>query len=301
MLAVLTLFLLLAKVSDGQAITWRCSTAQSPWKDKGTLTAAPDGGSAPDITVNGAKAAQQIEGWGGCFNELGWDALSALDAPARQDVLRALFDTKTGCSFNLCRMPVGASDFAMDYYSLDDTPGDYAMAHFSDDRDQEKLIPYVKAAMKYRRDLKVWGSPWTPPAWMTTNGKYTGGGMTQTPQSLTAYALYLDKAVRAYQKAGLHFYALDVQNEPVYNNNVYPQCKWSGAELRDFIKNYLGPKFTQDRVPVQLWAGTFPTGDYAGYPGTILSDPSARAYLTGVGYQWGGRTSSGGPRHLPTA
>ena len=44
-------------------------------------------------------------------------------------------------------MPVGSSDFADDYYSLDDTAGDFAVAHLSLARDEQKLIPYIKVAM----------------------------------------------------------------------------------------------------------------------------------------------------------
>jgi len=47
------------------------------------------------------------------------------------------------------RVPLGASDYAISWYTLDDTTGpDYMMTSFSIARDQEKLIPYIKAACK---------------------------------------------------------------------------------------------------------------------------------------------------------
>jgi glucosylceramidase len=285
---------LLATTNENpMTVTWRCSTNDNPWADKGNLTATVSGtGADAQVKVDAARRFQEIKGWGGCFNELGWDALSVLDPAQRQDVLASLFDPKTGCKFNICRMPIGASDFAMGYYSLDDTPGDYAMAHFSIDRDRQRLIPYIKAAMAIQPKLRVWGSAWSPPAWMKTNGEYAHGEMKQTPEVLSAYALYLEKTVEAFQAEGLHFYAVHVQNEPVYNDNVYPQCKWTGEQLRDFIKTYLGPQFKSHHVKADIWAGTFPTGDWGHFPGVILSDPDALKHIKGVSYQWGGREIS---------
>jgi glucosylceramidase len=187
-------------------------------------------------------------------------------------------------------MPIGASDYAMSSYSLNDTSGDYAMNNFSLTRDRQKLIPYIKAAMVFRPDLKIWGSPWSPPAWMKTSGAFNGGRMIQTSQNLTAYALYLEKYVQQYQAEGINVYAVHHQNEPIYETN-YPSCLWSGAEMRDFIKNYLGPKFQADAVNAQIWLGTIPDGTYNNYAGVVLPDSVANAYITGVGYQWGGQNA----------
>jgi hypothetical protein len=39
---------------------------------------------------------QAMEGFGGCFNEKGWDALLTLNQTARDSVMRALFDPNNG-------------------------------------------------------------------------------------------------------------------------------------------------------------------------------------------------------------
>ena len=62
------------------------------------------------------------------------------------------------------RTPVGASDYAFGYYSYNDVKEDYTMRNFSIDRDRYILIPYIKEALKVRPDLKLWASPWAPPA-----------------------------------------------------------------------------------------------------------------------------------------
>ena len=92
-----------------------------------------------------------FKGFGGCFNELGWKALSHLDENERGEVLGALFSTD-GCAFNYCRLPIGANDYAESWYSHNETEEDFAMETFSIARDRQYLIPYIRAARAVRGD-----------------------------------------------------------------------------------------------------------------------------------------------------
>ena len=176
----------------------------TPWSQAVTATeAAPQGkrvgipATQPDlvgdmteptgplvIVVDPEATAQRIDGFGGCFNEIGWRALLRLDEVDRERGMRALFDEKEGLGLNFGRVPIGASDFALSPYSLDDAAGDLEMKQFSIERDRYMLIPFIKAALKIRPDLKVWGSPWSPPGWMKTSGVYHGGTLRQEPETV---------------------------------------------------------------------------------------------------------------------
>jgi glucosylceramidase len=246
-----------------------------------------DGGQV-DLEVDDASRAQLIDGFGGCFNEIGWNALAVLDAAGRDDVLRNLFDEGAGCGFTLARMPIGASDYATSAYSLDDAPGDYAMESFTVDRDKTTLIPFITAAMKFSPNLRVWGSAWSPPAWMKTNGEYAHGRLNQDARTLDAYALYLEKYVRAYRAEGVDVYAVHVQNEP-FSDQIFPSCLWNGYEMRDFVKDHLGPRFQSSALGAEIWLGTINNGNYDDVAGIALADPAASAFITGVGYQWAGK------------
>jgi len=267
---------------------WITSTEAGPWVEQ-ALVAAPAGttGGTNVLMVDTNTTLQTMDGFGGCFNDLGWQALKTLDETGRAEALQALFGAN-GCRFNLARAPIGANDFSLGWYSLDETPGDLAMKDFSIERDRRELIPYMQAAMKYQPDLGVWGVPWCPPAWMKTNGQYRGGGMRQEPAVLAAYALYFSKYVQAYRAAGIHLYAVMPQNEPNYNDNVYPQCAWTGAELNRFIRDYLVPQLRRDQVQVRVWHGTLATSADA-WVAPALQDPVTRSMLTGVSFQYDGQ------------
>ena len=57
-------------------------------------------------------SAWTIDGVGVCFNELGWDALNALDPDTCEGIFRELFAPGVEVNFTICRMPLGANDFS---------------------------------------------------------------------------------------------------------------------------------------------------------------------------------------------
>ena len=108
------------------------------WKTDGQLTEVASG--AADVTINDGAVAQRWDGFGGTFSERSADYLSQLSASDKEMALRLLFGPD-GLRFNRGRIPIGASDYAIDRYTLDETPGDTSMSKFSIERDKQKLIP----------------------------------------------------------------------------------------------------------------------------------------------------------------
>ncbi|MGN6367639.1 MAG: glycoside hydrolase family 30 protein [Phycisphaerae bacterium] len=278
--------LLLTAATLAATPQWICTTDQSPWQSKPLPQPSPTS-NKPDIQIHTQKPLQEIEAFGACFNELGWQALLTLPEKDRTDVMKSLFDDD-GCAFTRARLPIGASDYARSWYSLDDTPGDLALKNFNITRDKTYLLNYVKAATTIRPDLQLWISAWSPPAWMKDNNSYAHGHLLSDPAIQKAYALYLAKAVQAYQSEGLHIYACMVQNEPK-SDSKYPTCVWTGQQEHDFIANFLGPTFQQNHIPAELWLGTLNDAHPEKFAIPVLSDPSAAKFITGVAYQWEGK------------
>lgn len=293
-----------------QSIDIIYSTPTERWVESNeSLTKIVTGEFTPDITVKTDNKLQMIEGIGGAFNEIGWAALQTLSEVESQEVLSALF-SEDGCNFSMCRIPLGASDYALSYYTSNDVPEDFVMRDFNIDRDKYILIPYIKEAVKIRPDLKIWASPWTPPAWMKVNEHYSTrsgdwagrtGGNRMNPGAqvlnnatafkmqeryLEAYALYFSKFVQAYEKEGISLFAVMPQNEIAYSPN-WPSCTWRAEDLSYFIGGYLGPQFEKDSLDTEIWLGTINWSKPA-YVETILNNEKTAKYLTGVGFQWGG-------------
>ena len=294
--------------SPAQTVEWVSSTAAQPWVRQPALALAPLAEDNPcDLEICPELRQQTIDGWGGCFNELGWDALQVLSPSERDAVLKAFFDPTNGLNYTLCRMPIGANDYAENWYSLDDTPDDFDLKHFNLDRDRTKLIPYIKAAMKYQPDLQIWGSPWSPPAWMKINHHYAcksderndlpparavsfgTNQFIQEPRYLAVYAEYLSRFVKTYRADGIHVVAVAIQNEP-FACQDFPSCLWSAAAMRDFIARYVGPTFERDQTDAQIWYGTINNNRIEVFD-EVLSDPQASRYISAVGLQWAGKNA----------
>lgn len=258
--------------------------------------------SAQGLQLNGEEF-QKLRGFGGCFNELGYQALTKyVSAEDRETVFRELFSPEE-LNFTFNRTPVGANDFAEQWYSYDEEDGDYDLKHFSVEHDDSSLVPYIRKAQQYQPDLQLFASPWSPPTWMKFPKVYNFGRIVMTPENLTAYAHYFVKYIKAYAERGIRINQLHVQNE-VFADQKFPSCLWSSEDMRVFVRDYLGPIFAQEGIDTAIFLGTLNgpedmswTGggygmkldNYSRYVDNILFDDEARKYIAGVGYQWAGQ------------
>src|SRR5512143_4198214 len=87
--------------AESGPVEWVVTTQAAPWQQRSGLEAGPRG--TPDVMVQSDQPQQEIEGFGACFNELGWTALGALPASDRAAVMKELFAPGAGACFTLCR------------------------------------------------------------------------------------------------------------------------------------------------------------------------------------------------------
>ncbi|HEY4185921.1 MAG TPA: glycoside hydrolase family 30 protein [Polyangia bacterium] len=243
-----------------------------------------------DVTVNDTSTAQTWEGFGGAFNEKGWSYVSMLSATDRDAAIKLLFGDD-GARFNMGRIPMGASDYALDRYTLDEMANDTSLTSFSIARDMMNIIPYVKAALAQRSNIRFWASPWTPPTWMksspfTDGMPFDGGNMMDDDTILKTHAQYFVKFVQEYAKQGIAIEAVAPQNEPNYNTN-YPSCLWATALYTKFVGKYLGPAFETAGTGTKIMLGTMSNANSdPAIVSAVLADATAKKYIAMVGMQW---------------
>ncbi len=259
------------------------SAEKAYWVDKSDTVTKVTSGTA-DVTVDLNTKSQRWDGFGGTFNEMGWDAMTALSEADVATAMKLLYDAKEGASFIYGRIPMGASDYASSWYTLDDLPNgvtsDYKMEQFSIARDKQKLIPFIKEAMKVKKDIRFWASPWVVPNWMKDGQKMKGDA-----QTLGAHALYMVKFAEEYAKEGINIEAIHPQNEPGYG-----RVSWDQKDLIAFMKTYLGPLLAERLPKTEVWCGTMSKADNGGFDMAIAvataQDDEAMKYVKGFGLQW---------------
>jgi glucosylceramidase len=271
--------------------------------------AVTEGTGGTTVTVNENTKYQTWRGFAGCFNEAGWDALKVLSQDKIDQAINLLFDRKNGIGFQWGRIPIGASDYALSRYTLDDGTGDdLTMSRFSIARDKDCLIKFIKAAQAVKPNLLFWASPWTPPPWMKKGAfdaaGYDGGTMRNEANVLKAHALYFSKFITAYEAEGIPINAVCPQNEPGYTR-AYPTCGWgpynyddgkgsSGDKtdpeyLSTFVVDHLYPQLQTDHPKTEMWFGTLSNSVTApSYWSGVKTKAGANAktIIKGLGLQW---------------
>jgi glucosylceramidase len=286
-------FVLIAVPLFAQTAYLRTTTDANRWVNGGSIQSATWANPGSYIEIFPNTEYQTVMGWGGTIQEKQWEAMKVLSAAGKDSIMRELFDT-SGCNISFLRCPIGCCDFDLNEnpISLNDSAGDYDMTAFSLHRDSTRKIPLIKMAQAINPNIRFWGCPWSPPRWMHDNGTFDKGNMKSDAQTLSAYALYLEKFIQGYKEAGINIEWVTCQNEPNITDGGYPKCGWTNALELNFYKNYLIPQFKKDNINAKIFLGVYCCGEYADWVTYFMNDATVGPYIgwTSHSYQspdWG--------------
>lgn len=242
------------------------------------------------IEVDTATAYQSMDGFGYTLTGGSAALIHQMEPQARQALLQELFSAEgKGIGVSYLRVSIGASDLSDHVFSYCDVPAgqtDPELKNFDLGPDKEHLVPVLKEILMIFPELKVLGSPWSPPVWMKTNNSSVGGSL--KPEFYPAYAQYFVKYIRAMAAEGIPVDAITVQNEPLHPGNN-PSLLMPAAEQAAFVKNHLGPVFRSAGVDTKIIIYDH-NADRIDYPTEILSDPEAAQYVDGTAFHlYGGK------------
>jgi glucosylceramidase len=240
----------------------------------------------PSIMVDSRPRFQVIEGFGGAFTEASAVTFNLMSSEAQSAILRAYFDPVDGLGYTLCRTHINSCDFSLGNYSYDDVSADSKLEHFSVEHDRRTLIPLIRAAMQVAgRPLKLFASPWSPPAWMKTNQEMNHGGKL-LPVYRKTWALYYARYVKAYAEEGIPIWGISVQNEPEATQ-TWDSCIYTGEEERDFVRDILGPTLVEEGLGhLRLIIWDHNRDRMYERAKIVLDDPIAAKYIWGTGFHW---------------
>jgi glucosylceramidase len=240
----------------------------------------------PTIMLDPEQRFQTIEGFGGAFTDAAAETFCQLSEAEQQAVLRAYFDPSEGIGYTLCRTHINSCDFSSESYAYAGVPGDTALAHFSIEHDRRYRIPFIRKAIGVAGSmLRIFASPWSPPAWMKTNNHMLHGGKVK-PEYHDAWARYFVYFVHAYEAEGIPIWGLTVQNEPMAVQ-TWESCIYTAAEERDFVRDHLGPALEEaglKRLKLMVWDHN--RGLVYQRAKVVYDDPEAARYVWGTGYHW---------------
>ncbi|MEO8747165.1 MAG: glycosyl hydrolase, partial [Rhodanobacter sp.] len=109
------------------------------------------GPSPADVVVDTRKTYQVIVGFGAALTDASaWLLQNRMSKQQRHALLLELFGPPPGLGFNMTRLTIGASDFSLQPYTLDDLPAgdvDPDLRHFNVAPNLRNVIPTVREAL----------------------------------------------------------------------------------------------------------------------------------------------------------
>lgn len=234
----------------------------------------------PLINVFSDIEYQEIKGFGGAFTEAASTTIDKLSKENREKILKLYFDKEEGIGYNFGRVHINSCDFSLENYTCVEE-GDQTLETFNVKRDAKSIIPMILDAKKYN-DIEMFASPWSPPAYMKTNGEMNHGGKLKS-EYFELWSKYYVKFIEEYKKHGIDIDMISVQNEPKATQ-CWDSCVYTAEEEKDFVKNYLGKKMQDIGVKILFWDHN--KERVIERAKVMLSDKDAAKYIYGIGVHW---------------
>jgi len=238
-----------------------------------------------DVVIDISKKYQSMVGFGAALTDSSaWLLQNKLNGVQRSALLLEMFGPPPNLNLNMMRLTIGASDFSLQQYTLDDLPFgqvDPSLQHFNVVANLRDLIPTVREALSVNPQLRIIASSWSAPAWMKDSENLIGGAL--LPQFESTFADYLVKYLDTYRGYGIPIFALTLQNEPGFIPVTYPGMDLPAATRARIIAQYLGPALAS-RTPQTRILEWDHNWDQPEQPLSVLADPDAARYIDGVAW-----------------
>lgn len=181
---------------------------------------------------------QKVQGFGGAFTEASAHNYAGLCDTEKKKVTEGYFG-EDGLRYRMGRITIHSCDFGLGNYTYlageDESLDSFSLAH-----DRKEILPMLRdAAEQAGGGMEFLASPWSPPAFMKTNGEMNHGGALKK-EYYESWAAYLVKFLKSYGEEGIPIRRLTVQNEPEAVQ-TWDSCTYTAEQEADFVGNYLGP------------------------------------------------------------
>ena len=215
-----------ASFAHAQVQWWQTSSSTGDkLAEKGTLSFDTSLHSQSDsshaVNIDPETTFQSILGFGGALTQSSATVYKQLPDELREELIQSYYG-EGGLGFSIGRLPIHSCDFSTESYTFVGDDADKDLATFDDEvtYDQSLSLPLIKDALAAAPDLKFFGSPWSPPAWMKDNNNMLYGGKL-LDEFRQSWASYFSRWIKAYENQGV----------PLWGGEIAT----SSVELRYFI------------------------------------------------------------------
>lgn len=227
---------------------------------------------------------QKFEGFGGAFTESAAFVYSQMNIRQREQLISEYFDTAK-MNYQMGRIHLDSCDFSIGQYEAMSDEKDREMKSFSLDRFRKYVLPFIKEVQcQTGKQIELMISPWSPPAFMKTNGQRSNGGKLRK-EYMDFWAEYICLYIHELRKEGLRISRMSIQNEPAAVQ-TWDSCIYTASEERCFLKDFLYPALKKsglDDLEIFVWDHN---KERAFERACEIIDSETDHMITGIAFHW---------------
>lgn len=225
-----------------------------------------------------------FEGFGGAVTEAAGYVYSLMNEEQKRQVVETYF-SREEMNYRLVRIHMDSCDFCLDTYEAMSDPSDTELKSFTFERTEKYIIPMLEDIKKVAGEgLKLMLTPWSPPAFMKTNGNRKEGGRLR-PEYRQMWAEYICRYIREFKNRGYTVQRISLQNEPKAVQS-WDSCLFNAEEEKEFLRDFMYPAMRShgyEDIEVFIWDHN-KERIYERVRDVV--DDSTRHMVTGAAFHW---------------
>lgn len=197
---------------------------------------------------------QTMKAFGGAITDSAGYIYSLMNEKQKAEMLEQYFGN-TAMKYKIVRIPMDSCDFSMEHYEADSDDLDESFEKFSFERVEKYILPLLDdVQQKCGNKLEIMLSPWSPPAYMKTNGERNHGGKLKK-EYRKRWANYICRYIQEYRDRGYRVTKMTLQNEPKATQ-PWDSCVYTAQEQKEFLRDYMWPVLEAHHltdIEIYLW------------------------------------------------
>lgn len=246
---------------------------------------ADDGGREEQlINLYPQMTYQTLDGFGGAITDSAAYIYSLLNENQKRELLESYFGSDQ-MRYRFVRIPIDSCDFSISHYEADGEEEDENLEHFSFERVERYILPMLRdAEAVFGGKIEIMLTPWSPPAYMKSNGQRNFGGKLRACYQ-KRWAEYICRYIQEYRSRGFHVTMLTLQNEPKAVQ-TWDSCIFTAQEEKEFLCNAMWPALTAhglNDIEIYIWDHN---KERAFEWAQTIIDEKTDAMIAGIAFHW---------------
>lgn len=252
---------------------------------KKELEFIPDGGEENNLlNIYPSVTYQVFEGFGGALTESAGYVYNQMD----EEQKASMTDTYFGAGqmgYHMARIPIDSCDFSLGHYEAAENPADQTFENLQMERVERNIWPLLNDAQKVcGQKLEIMLTPWSPPAYMKSNGDRNHGGELK-PEYKRVWANYICRYIKDYKNHGYLVKRISLQNEPKAVQ-TWDSCVYTSQQEKEFLRDYMWPALQENGlsdIEIFIWDHN---KERAYERACEIIDDTTNHMVSGIAFHW---------------